>query len=37
MFAAVIVLASGVSLLSARAFAQAWYLPDGIDNLRPLY
>jgi hypothetical protein len=37
MFAAVIVLASGVSLLSQGACAQWWDLPDGIDNPRPRY
>ena len=37
LFAAVLVLASGLSLLSQRAFAQWWDLPDGIDNPRPRY
>ena len=37
MFAAVIVLASGVSLLSQGTFAQWSDLPDGIDNPRPRY
>src|SRR5262245_55285005 len=37
MFAAVIVVAGGSSLMGQGAMAQWWNLPDGIDNPRPRY
>jgi hypothetical protein len=37
MFAAVIVVAGGGSLLCEGATAQWWNLPDGVDNPRPRY